>query len=176
MESTDRKAYMKTKTIPAMAQTARELKIASMEKESGYSPAEGRLSWLLSTSSRALGLKIEQILNSANLTDAQFHALQVISALAPTTAAAVARVTKVSAQTSSVMVPALEKKGYITRTVVDGSGHRILLEMTPLGKRTLTAARKKVAKLESAVAGSLGEGGFPAAVSALEALCDFLGS
>lgn len=164
------------KKIPVMAQTAREMKIRSMEQESGYSPAEGALSWLLSTSSRTLTMKVEQILDSVNLTDAQFHALQVISALAPTTAAAVARVTKVSAQTSSVMVPSLEKKGYITRTVVPGVGHRIMLEITPLGKRTLTSARKRMAKLEAAVAGSLGDDKFSGTLSALEALCDFLGS
>jgi len=115
-----------------------------------------RVSYLVKELERALRARIDETLQSLELTAVQYTALSVLSLHEGMSSAQLARRSFVSPQAAHEMVGALERRGLIRRQVDAEGGRALAIFLTSRGERTL--AQTEFPKKTVLVIGAEGEG------------------
>lgn len=97
----------------------------------------------------AVRARLDEILRPAGLTVLQYTALTVLERHPNLTSAQLARNSFVTAQTMADMVVILYERGLIDRHRDSADRRRLVLALTPQGRKLLTAYRGKVTDLEA---------------------------
>ncbi len=91
---------------------------------------------------------LDESLEGASLTAAQYTMLSLVRRLGPTTSAQLARWLRVSAQSAGEMLKSLEARGWIQRGESATNKRIVLLSMTASGKRVIQRADLLVSAAE----------------------------
>lgn len=113
------------------------------------------LLYLLKQVELAIRSRLDDLMRPAGLTALQYTALTVLERRPDLTSAQLARNSFVTTQTMADMVTALRERGLIERHQDPADRRRLLLALTPAGRRLLGRYRGKVAALEAEMVGRL---------------------
>ena len=116
--------------------------------------ADGQASllYLVKRVELAVRKRLDAVLEAHGLTTTQYTALTALERHPAMTAAALARFTFVTAQTTGQLVATLERRGWIDRRPDPASRRQHLLSLTPAGQRLLDELREPVAEVEQRMA------------------------
>lgn len=103
----------------------------------------------------AVRAHLDDLLKPAGVTALQYTALTVLERRGELSAAQLARNSFVTAQSMADMVRALTRKDLITRTQDPTDRKRLLISLTPAGRRFLDEVRGDVNELDRRMTGSL---------------------
>ena len=126
------------------------------------------LLYLIKQVELAVRAGLEEITRPAGLTAPQYTALTVLERHSDLTSAHLARRSFVTAQSMADIVTALLDRGLITRCRDAGDRRRLVIALTPAGRRLLDALRPATAELETRMLTGLGN----AEVAVLRAALD----
>ncbi len=116
---------------------------------------DGYLGYLLRQAANAFRNRMDQALSDLDLTSPQFSVLTMLAAYPGRSSADLARLALLTPQTMSVIVANLLKARLVGRRPHEIHGRIQQLELTELGRATLTAAKGRVYALEEELLGGL---------------------
>lgn len=119
--------------------------------------AEPSLLYLVKQVELAVRAELDELTRPEGLTAPQYTALTVLERHSDLTAAKLARLSFVTAQSTADMVTALLDRGLIERHRDSADRRRLVIALTRDGKRLLTRLRPRVAELESRTVALLSE-------------------
>lgn len=126
--------------------------------------------YLLKRAELAAKKQLEEVLEPSGITAAQYAALTSLERHPGLTAAALARHSFVTAQTTAQLVRGLEERGLILREPDPKSKRQVLLALSPAGRRLLDELREPVRAIERRMVSSLGPAEAAQLQAALEAI------
>jgi DNA-binding MarR family transcriptional regulator len=116
---------------------------------SGATPQ--RLTYLVKQFQEALRIRLDAITQQFDLTPKQYTALSVLATNPGMSAAALARITFVTPQAANEMVAALERKGFLLRSVDERNRRCLEVRLSRKGHRALARCNELVDELEAEV-------------------------
>jgi DNA-binding MarR family transcriptional regulator len=143
MTSTERRAGARRST---QAGTARK-------------PAEtARTLYLIRRVQLASYLRLTQAVKRLRLTTAQYMVLSMLGYREPLSSAQLSRRFSVTPQTMFKLIATLRRKSLVTRKGMNGDRRRLLVSLTPAGRRVLAACEHAVGALEADLFRNFGSG------------------
>lgn len=130
--------------------------------------SEGSLLYLVKRVELAARKRLDAVLGTSGVTAVQYAALTSLESHPDMTAAALARHSFVTAQTTAQLVRGLEERGLIVRHPDPNSRRQVLLALTPLGRRLLDELRSPVAQITRVMTSAVPSDELVRAVVALE--------
>ncbi len=124
--------------------------------------------YLLKRVELAARRRLEEVLEPSGVTAVQYAALTSLERHADMTAAALARHSFVTAQTTAQLVRSLEQRGLIARHPDPRSRRQVLLALTPRGRHLLDELREPVAEIEQLLTSGVSREGLEQFRGALE--------
>lgn len=118
------------------------------EPEDPPTPAPASLLYVVKQIELATRSHLEALLKPSGVTALQYTALSVLERRPTMTSADLARASFVRAQSTADLVGALERRGLIRRTTDAENRRRLLISLTPEGRRFLAEYAPRVAALE----------------------------
>ncbi len=109
---------------------------------------EGSFLYLVKRVELAARKRLDEVLESSGVTAVQYAALTSLERQTDMTAAALARHSFVTAQTTAQLVRGLEERGLIVRHPDPRSRRQVLLALTPKGEQLLDELRDPVEGIE----------------------------
>jgi len=109
---------------------------------------DGSFLYLLKRVELAARRRLDEVLEASGVTAVQYAALTSLERQTDMTAAALARHSFVTAQTTAQLVRGLEERGLIARHPDPNSRRQVLLALTPAGRRLLDELRGPVDGIE----------------------------
>ena len=135
---------------------------------------EGSLLYLIKRIELAVRGRLDALLEGVGLTAVQYTALTSLERHPDMTAAALARHSFVTAQTTAQLVRTLEARGLVERHPDPRSRRQALLALTPAGQRLVDGLREPVAAIEREMTAGLDAGELAIARRALASFRDAL--
>jgi DNA-binding MarR family transcriptional regulator len=131
---------------------------------------ESSLIYLIKRVELAVRRRLDVVVEQVGITAVQYAALTSLERQPEMTAAALARHSFVTAQTTAQLVRGLEDRGLIERHPDPRSKRQVLLALTPDGEALLAELQEPVAAIEQMMISDLGEPMLTEVRSALESL------
>ena len=131
---------------------------------------ESTLLYLIKRVEMALRRQLDEVVEAAGITAVQYAALTSLEWQPNLTAAALARHSFVTAQTTAQLVRGLEQRGLIERHPDPKSRRQVLLALTPEGIALLDELRGPVAEIERRMTDGLGPSELERVRNVLESL------
>ena len=108
------------------------------------------------------------------LTQARVGVLWIVQTRGPSTQQAIAEALSVSAHNISMLVDALEAKGYVRRTPHPSDRRAVMVELTPLAADVMTRMQSDHAELSEALLAAVPAADVPALQRGIDAIVDRL--
>lgn len=121
-------------------------------------PTPPTLLYLMKQVELAVRSRLDDLVRPVGLTAVQYTTLTVLERHCDLSSAELARYSFVTAQSTADMVTALQASGLVERHRDAADRRRLVLALTPAGRRVLRRYRPKVAALESAMLAGLSTG------------------
>lgn len=125
-----------------------------------YRPDQGALTWWMTRCDRELVRRLDRLLRTVDLTDAQFGVLRALTGLHRASSATLARSVGVTPQAMVGLVTTLERKGFIARAARAGTARTIDIELTPAGRFAYERARRRTVQFERRLRSALSDDGY----------------
>lgn len=125
-----------------------------------FRPDAGALTWWVIRCDRELVRRLDRLLRTVDLTDAQFGVLRALAGLRRASSATLARSVGVTPQAMVGLVTTLERKGFIARAARAGTARTIDAELTPAGRLAYERARRRTVQFERRLRTALSNDGY----------------
>ncbi|MBD7918804.1 MarR family transcriptional regulator [Cellulomonas sp. Sa3CUA2] len=119
-----------------------------MGQEAAGIHLETSLGYLLKEASSALRVAMEEVLRPLGMTVTHYSCLELLAQRPGLSNSDLARGAFVTRQSMNVLVQALERDGYVTRSADAPVGKVLPTRLTPLGRRSLETASAAVRSVE----------------------------
>jgi len=128
------------------------------------------LGYLLKEAASALRAAMEEVLRPLGMTITHYSCLELLAQRPGLSNSELARGAFVTRQSMNVLLQALERDGFVTRPAEPPAGKALPTTLTPLGRRSLTAATAAVRSVEVRMLAGMTDAEQAAAFRALQSM------